>query len=125
MNFCFKVTSILLSANIFNLDQSKNFSFGAGITRLFYIFPHFVIRLKTNPTNGSHFSCERFQLYPKQDLIFKCLQTLLKTLREKKKLLIKSKFSFSHSVFYLFGELCSSFNKFEIVVCKTFQFGRV
>ena len=31
---------------------------------------------------------------------------VLKTLWEKEKLLIGSNFSFSHSVFYLFGELC-------------------
>ena len=29
-------------------------------------------------------------------------------------------FSFSHSVFYLFGEFSAIFNKFEIVVCKLF-----
>ena len=36
-----------------------------------------------------------------------------------------SNFSFSHSVFYPFEELSSVFIKFEIVVCKLFQFGRV
>ena len=44
---------------------------------------------------------------------------------EKEKLLITSNFSFSHSVFYLFGELSAIFVKFEIVVCKLFHFGRV
>ena len=34
-------------------------------------------------------------------------------------------FLFSHSVVYLFGELPSTFIKFEIVVWKLFQFGRV
>ena len=48
--------------------------------------------------------------------------SLLKTLWEKEKLLVMSNFSFSHSVFYLFGELSSIFVKFEIVVCKLFQF---
>ena len=34
-----------------------------------------------------------------------------------------SNFSFSHSVFYLLGELSASFIKFEIAVCKPCQFG--
>ena len=41
------------------------------------------------------------------------------------KLLVMTNFSFSHSVFYPFGELYDIFIKFEIVVCKLFQFGRV
>ena len=49
----------------------------------------------------------------------------LKTLWEKEKLLIMSNFSSSHSVFYLFGELYTISNSFEIVVCKLFLFGRV
>ena len=53
------------------------------------------------------------------------LVSLLKTLWEKEKLLLVSNFSFSHSVFYPFGELSAIFIKFEIVVCKLFQFGRV
>ena len=32
---------------------------------------------------------------------------------------------FPHSVFYPFGELSAILIKFEIVVCKLFQFGRV
>ena len=51
--------------------------------------------------------------------------SLLKTLWEKEKLLVTSSFSFSHSVFYLIVELPAIFIKFEIVVCKLFQFGRV
>ena len=51
--------------------------------------------------------------------------SLLKTLREKEKLLVTSNFSFSHSVFYPFWELSVTFMKFEIVVCKLFQFGRI
>ena len=55
-----------------------------------------------------------------------CLQvfstSLLKTLWEKEKLLIKSNFSFSHSLFYPFQEFSAIFIKFKIVVCKLFQF---
>ena len=43
---------------------------------------------------------------------------------EKEKLLVTSNFSFSHSVFYSFGEISAIFIKFKIVVCKLFQFGR-
>ena len=54
-----------------------------------------------------------------------CSRSLLKTLREKEKLLVTSNFSFSHSVFYPFGDLSAIFIKFENVVCKLFQFWRV
>ena len=47
-----------------------------------------------------------------------CNRSLLKTLWEKKKLLVTSNFSIFHSVFYPFGELSAIFVKFEIVVCK-------
>ena len=42
---------------------------------------------------------------------------------KKEKLLVKSNFSFSHGVFYPFGELSATFIKFGLVVCKLFQFG--
>ena len=54
-----------------------------------------------------------------------CSTSLLKTLWEKEKLLVTSNFSFSHSVFNPFGQLFSIFLKFEIVVCKFFQFGSI
>ena len=54
-----------------------------------------------------------------------CSTSLLKTLWEKEKLLVTRNFSFSHSVFYPFGELSAVFIKFEIVVCKLFLFERV
>ena len=38
---------------------------------------------------------------------------------------VTSNFSFSHSVFYPFRQLSAIFVKFEIVVCKLFQFGKV
>ena len=46
------------------------------------------------------------------------LQNLPKTLWEKEKLLVTSNFSFSHSVFYPFGELFAIFISFKIVICK-------
>ena len=54
-----------------------------------------------------------------------CSTSVLKTLWEKEKLLVKNNFSFTHSIFHLFRELPVIFSKFEIVVCKLFQFGRV
>ena len=54
-----------------------------------------------------------------------CSRSLLKTLWEKKKLLVTSNFFFSHNVFYPFRELSAIFIKLKIVVCKLFQFGRV
>ena len=54
-----------------------------------------------------------------------CGTSSLKTLWEKEKLLVTSNFSFSHSVFYPSGELSVIFIKFEIVVCKFCQFGRL
>ena len=51
---------------------------------------------------------------------------LLKTLREKEKLLLTCNFSFSHSVFYpFFGNFCAIFIKYEFVLCQPFLFGRV
>ena len=44
---------------------------------------------------------------------------------DKKKLLVTSNFLFSPSVFYPFRELSPIFIKFEIVICKLFQFGKV
>ena len=54
-----------------------------------------------------------------------CSISLLKTLREKEKLLVTSNFSFSHSVFYPLGELSAIVITFEIVICKLFELGRV
>ena len=69
---------------------------------------------------------DRFNPFPDKPWFLRvCRTSLLKTLWEKEKLLILSNFSFSHIVFYPFGELSAIFNKFEIVVCKLFQFVRV
>ena len=52
-----------------------------------------------------------------------CSTSHLKTLWEREKLLVTSNFSFSHSVFYPFGELSTIFIKLKIIVCKVFEFG--
>ena len=53
-----------------------------------------------------------------------CGKSLLKTLWEKEKLLVTSNFSFSHSVFYPFGELSAIFMNFEIVRLPTLSVWR-
>ena len=110
----------------------------------FLIFPHCVQKpfyLKDslekgkatlNKSSGNAFNldksrnCHFVNPFPNEPLFLHvCSTSLLKTLWEKEKLLVTSNFSFSHSVFHLFGELPTIFIKFEIVVCKLFQFGRV
>ena len=43
-------------------------------------------------------------------------------MREKEKLLVTSNFSFSHGVFYPYGELTAISMKCEIGVCQLFEF---
>ena len=75
-------------------------------------------------SNHSQHICNPLNPFPNKPWFLRvCSTSLLKTLWEKEKLLITSNFSFSHSVFYPFGELPSIFIKFKIVVCKLFQFG--
>ena len=98
----------MLSANTFSLEESKIFSFGKGV--------------KGDDLEGK--PC--INPFPNKPWFLRvCRTSLLKTQLEKEKLLITSNFSFSHSVFYPFGELSNIFIKFKIVVCKLFQFGRV
>ena len=49
-----------------------------------------------------------------------CRTGLLKTLWEKEKLLVTSNFSFSRSVFYLFGELSANFLSLKLSSAKAF-----
>ena len=85
-----------------------------------------------NMNRWSHFSKEKkynfiiFNPFPNKPRFSRvCNYSLWKTPREKEKLLVRSNFSFSHSVFYPFGELSAIFIKLKIVVCKLFQFRRV
>ena len=74
----------------------------------------------------AEFLCNFVNAFPKKPLFLRvCSTSLLKTPWEKEKFLVTSNFSFSHSVFYPFGKLSAIFIKFEIVVDKLFQFGRV
>ena len=72
---------------------------------------------------GGGVFCGVINLFPNKPwFLGVCSTSFLKTLREKEKLLVMSNFSFSHSVFYPFGELSATFNKCKIVVCKLFEF---
>ena len=62
----------------------------------------------------SHSICYTFNLFPNKPL-FLCFYSTshLETLWEKEKLLVMSNFSFSHFVFYCFGELFHFFHKIQ------------
>ena len=63
--------------------------------------------------------------FPNKPWLLRVYSTSLsKTLWETEKLLVKSNFSFSHSIFYP-ENFFAIFIKFEIVIGKLFQFGRV
>ena len=69
---------------------------------------------------------KRIKPFPNKPLFWHVYNTsLLKTLWEQEKLLVMSNFSFSHSVFYTFGELSAIYIKLGIVVFKLSQFWRV
>ena len=68
-------------------------------------------------------SGQRLTGFPKQALVFTCLQYKSFEITVGKGEIVTSNFSFSHSVFYPFGDLFAFFIKSKIVVCKLFQFG--
>ena len=81
----------------------------------------FFFKFQTETLNLSHINP-----FPNKPLFLRvCSKSLLKTLWEKEKLLVTSNFSFSHSVFNLFGEPSAIFVKSDIVVCKVFEIRRV
>ena len=110
------------SAICFNLDQSKILSTCNGLKdfTLYHTIPYF-----NDPEKV--FKNQRFLHFPQCFPLLTISQTspvcstnLLKTLREKEKLLVMSNFSFSHSVFQPSKGLSTIFIKFKIVVCKFF-----
>ena len=144
-NYNFSVMFILSSENAFNLDQSKKSSFGKELRNRFQIWskiilsPSYVFNFDMSKSlsfcisiNLHHLHINSlprnpdFNPFPNKPWFLRvCCTSLLKTLWEKEKLLVTSNFSFSHSVFYLFGDLSAIFVKFRIVVCQCFEFGRV
>ena len=82
--------------------------------------------ISQQPVHLSMLSWSSFNPFPNKPWFLRvCSTSLLKTLWEKKKLLVTSNFFFFHSVFYPLGEHSATFIKFKIVVCKLFKFGRV
>ena len=92
-------------------------------TTFFFSFGNLYLEPVHAGVRGYSYPVNPFPYMPR--FLCVCSTTLLKTLWEKEKLIITTNFSISHSVFYPFGELSAIFIKFEIVVCKPFQFGRV
>ena len=95
--------------------------------RIFAKLPHIIVirevRLSTVYTV--------FNPFPNKHWFLRvCSICLLKTLREKEKLLATSNFSFSHSVFYLFRKLSAIFIKLKncrlqtLPVWKSLKFGK-
>ena len=102
-----------LDDRIRKLEKTKSDSGNLGILIVsFSLFLYCMISICFNP-------------FPSKPLFLRvCSASLLKTLREKEKLLITSNLSFSHRVFYHFGEL-TAISILKIVVCKLFLVGRV
>ena len=111
-------TSFVLIVSVPNGDQSKsNMAFGDSY--LYRVSLHGLSRLTWMDTVRRCINS-----FPNKPWYLRVWSTsLLKTLWEKEKLLVTSNFSFSPSVFYLYGELSVIFIKLETVVCKLFQFG--
>ena len=77
--------------------------------------------LQMNISHSKKSSRHHYRSFPKQALVFMCLQhTSFENTVGKGEIVCKEQFLLSHSVFYLFGELFAISIKFEIVVCKLF-----
>ena len=90
----FRVKLHLLPANDFRVDKAKILSFGKG--------------LALSRTNHVFFSCLQYKFF--------------ENTVGKGEIAGYKQFLLFPSVFYLFEELSAIFIKFEIVVCKLFQF---
>ena len=67
-------------------------------------------------------SSQRLNSFPNKPwFLCVCSTSLLKTLLEKKKLLVTSNFSFYYSVFYHFGERSAIFIKFKMSSANSFN----
>ena len=58
------------------------------------------------------------QFRPSRASSYVSVVQVLKMLWETEKWIVKSNFSFCHSVFYPYGEISIIYMKFEIVICK-------
>ena len=99
---------------------------GNCLCKRFLLFPQCFQKASFPDTSKGVIVWERVNPFPNKPWFLRvCCTSLLKTLWEKEKLLVTSNFSFSHSVFYSFGELSAIFVKFRILVCRRFEFERV
>ena len=95
-------------------------------------FREFVRADNSRQTNGPErfkrrqsFEFVQFHTVPNNTWFLRVCSISLENTEEKEKLLVRSNFSFSGSVFDPFGELAANFIILEIVFCKFFQFARV
>ena len=91
----------------------------------FVVWERVIVQVSSKAHIGLMIVCMSFSVNPfpnKPWFLCVCSTSLLKTQREKEKLLVTSNFSFSHSVFYLFGEFFAIFIQVKIVICKAFEF---
>ena len=74
-----------------------------------------------------YYKMSKFNPFPNKPwFLHVCSASLLKTLWENGEIARNEQFLlFPHSVFFPFGERSAIFIKFEIVVCKLFQFGKL
>ena len=98
-----------------NASHPLNVTFGFSLSQIIDVVSNctFYWRILFNP-------------FPNKSWFLRVRSTsLLKTLWEKKKLLVTSNFSLFHSVFYPFDDLSAIFIKSEIDVCNSFSSERV
>ena len=108
------VISNLSSANAFNLVRSKILSCGKGWSAMIFVYK-------------SHDLCNMSSLTISQtSLVFTCLQYKpFENTVEKGEIARNEQFLLFPKCFLPVGWLSAIFVKFEIVVCKLFQFGRL
>ena len=115
------MSSVKINVTVFEKKR------GGGVTGALVFHKHSLFSLcQDKPSAGKNLRGQNVLTEtPYMQFLLDCSTSFLKTLWEKGKLLVTSNFTFSHSVFYPFGELSVIFIQFEIVVCKLFQFGIV
>ena len=132
-NFFFSCNDFKSSNGFFpRVIKSWHHNYGKGFSAVVKNFLPFSSNLKLSSANSFSLEVRKFAVwervnsFPNKPWFLRvCRTSPLKTMWKKEKLLVTSNFSFSHSVFYPFGKLSVLFTKFEIVVCKLSQVGRV
>ena len=108
-----------------------SYCFGVGEPyRLIAYFPTYIFFFSFLKKRVFSCSSNGFQLYNLTIFLSPCsyvspLPFFWKHCGKRRKLLVTSNFSSSHSVFYPFRKLSVVYMKIKIVVCKPFPFGRI